>query len=277
MPFIFDYTDYRKFLEDYYTEQKANRRRFSYQKFADKAGFNTKTFLFKVIHGEKALSKRSIPHVAKAMRLKKRETAYFDALVNFNDAKNSLVREHCFNRMRAYMRRGPAKVLRESRFSYFSKWWHPVIRELVTRRNFKNDFKALAKATLPVLRPKQAKDSVKLLLSLGLIKKGKGGRYRKSEGVVATGDPVQFFAGEKRNKDALALSSEALDRVPQKARAISGTVMFISKRSVDAVKKEILDFRKRLLSLAARDRAPDRAYLGQVSFFPISKVRKTQW
>jgi len=276
MPFIFEYNDYRKFLNDFYDEQKAKRRRFSYQKFADKAGFNTKTFLFKVIHGEKALSKKSILHVAAAMALKKRESLYFEALVNFNDAKNSREREHFFNRMRAFTRRGPSKVLREHQYSYFSKWWHPVVRELVTSRNFRDDFKALAKALLPAIRPKQAKDSVKLLLALGLIKKAKGG-YLKTDAVVTTGDEVQSFAVQKFHRDALTLASDAIDRVPRRAREISGSVVFISKKNVETIKKEVQEFRKRLLAIAQRDRNADRVYLGHFSFFPISKVRKTQW
>ena len=277
MPFIFEYTDYRKFLEDYYIEQKSKKRRFSYQKFADKAGFNTKTFLFKVIHGEKALSKKSLGHVAKAMVLKKRETVYFNAMVNFNDAKKTKEREHFFNVMRKYMRRGSAKVLREYQYSYFAKWWHPVIRELVTTRNFKNDFKMLAKAVLPGIRPKQAKDSVKLLVNLGLIKKGKGGLYIKTDATVSTGDEVKSFAVQKFHKDALTLAAESIDRVPRRAREISSTVLFISKKNVETIKKEIQEFRKRLLSIAVHDHSADRVYLGNFSFFPISKVRKTQW
>lgn len=277
MPFIFEFTDYRKFLEAYYIEKKAMRRRFSYQKFADKAGFKTKTFLFKVIHGEKALSKRSIPHVAKAIGLKKREGIYFDAMVNFNDAKKSKERERHFNRMRAFMRRGPNKILREFQYSYFSKWWHPVIRELVTTRNFKNDFKALAKATLPAIRPKQAKDSVKLLLALNLIKKAGAGKYTKTTNVVTTGDEVQSFAIQNFHRDALTLSAGAIDRVPRRAREISGAVLYISKKNVAVIKSEIQEFRKRLLHIAEHDRTADRVYLGHFSFFPLSKVRKTQW
>jgi uncharacterized protein (TIGR02147 family) len=35
---IFDYTDYRKLLVDYYEEHKKNNPAFSYQVFASKAG-----------------------------------------------------------------------------------------------------------------------------------------------------------------------------------------------------------------------------------------------
>jgi uncharacterized protein (TIGR02147 family) len=75
----------------------------------------------------------------------------------------------------------------------------------------------------------------------------------------------------------LQLAGGAIDRVPRRAREISGSVLFISKKNVDAIKKEIQDFRKRLLAIARRDRSADRVYLGHYSFFPVSKVRKTQW
>ena len=40
MPNIFGYLDYRDFLKDYYLEEKAKSPVFSFQYFANKAGFN---------------------------------------------------------------------------------------------------------------------------------------------------------------------------------------------------------------------------------------------
>ena len=57
---IFEYTDYRKYLKDYYETKKKKNKSFSYQQFANNAGFKTKTFLFNVIQGGKPVSKKSI-------------------------------------------------------------------------------------------------------------------------------------------------------------------------------------------------------------------------
>ena len=54
---IYQYTDYRKYLNDYYEEMKKVNKNFSYRYWSSKAGFSTKTFLYRILKGEKALSK----------------------------------------------------------------------------------------------------------------------------------------------------------------------------------------------------------------------------
>ena len=88
MTSIYNYTDYRKFISDYFAEQKRNGIGFSYAFFAKKAGFKSRSFMAKVISGEKALSAASIGRVAKAMDLQKKERDYFRALVLFNNEKS---------------------------------------------------------------------------------------------------------------------------------------------------------------------------------------------
>jgi uncharacterized protein (TIGR02147 family) len=69
MPNIFNYQDYRQFLGDYYEEKKAMHPSFSYQSFSQKAGFASKSFVFNVIKGKKALSRNSVVKLSIAMNL----------------------------------------------------------------------------------------------------------------------------------------------------------------------------------------------------------------
>ncbi|MBN1600968.1 MAG: TIGR02147 family protein [Chitinispirillaceae bacterium] len=78
MPNIFTYHDYRQYLGDYYTEKKAKCPAFSYQNFSQKAGFSSKSFIFNVIKGKKALSRASVVKLSLAMGLSKTESAYFE-------------------------------------------------------------------------------------------------------------------------------------------------------------------------------------------------------
>jgi uncharacterized protein (TIGR02147 family) len=66
---VFAYTDYRKFLSDYYNEQKKLSPAFSYKNFSNKAGFPNKGFIYNVICGRKNLAKSSVVRVCKAMAM----------------------------------------------------------------------------------------------------------------------------------------------------------------------------------------------------------------
>ena len=114
---IFSYTNYRNLIKDYYEEQKKAKGSFSYQVFAHKAGFTTKTYLIEVVSGKKSLSKGSIFNMAKAMNLKKKETDFFEAMVCFNNAKSIKEREYYFGRLKTLSGKSSARKLGSDKYA----------------------------------------------------------------------------------------------------------------------------------------------------------------
>src|SRR6185436_18708226 len=80
LPNIFAYLNYRDFLRDFYQEQKAKNPVFSYQYFANRAGFKSKSFLKLVIDGRKNLTGSSLEKMAQAMKLSPKAFSYFEDL-----------------------------------------------------------------------------------------------------------------------------------------------------------------------------------------------------
>ncbi len=269
---IFNYTSYREFLHDYYKEKKSLNHGFSYQYLADQAGFKTKTFIYKVIKGHKALAKLSTLKIAKAMNLKKRETDYFDAMVNFNNAANSEEKEFYFHRLQSLSRNHKASIIRENQFSYFENWYYVVIRELVTILNWKEDYNCLAKAVKPRITPKQAEKAVKLLLELGMIKKLKSGKYIQTDKAITTGDQVISLAVKKFQRENMKLASESIDRYKKEIRDISSLTVGITKDGFERIKNEIKAFRETLSDIVDNDNPADRVYQINFQFFPVSEI-----
>ena len=56
-PNVFEYTDYRKFLKDYYEDNKGKKPYFSYRYLSKKAGINASAFFKYVIEGKRGLPK----------------------------------------------------------------------------------------------------------------------------------------------------------------------------------------------------------------------------
>ncbi len=84
---IFDYTNYRKYLHDYYKWAKVNVRGFSHRAFLAKAGMSGPNYLKRVMEGVHNLTENSIPKFATAMDLSETEATYFKYLVFFNQGK----------------------------------------------------------------------------------------------------------------------------------------------------------------------------------------------
>lgn len=271
---IFNYTSYREFLHDYYKERKRLNSSFSYQSFADKAGFKTKTFIYKVIKGKKALAKQSTIKISEAIGLKKKETDYFRAMVNFSNEKDINDKEYYFHQLQKLSKRLEVSEIRKNQYNYFQQWYIAAIRELVTMLDWENDYKRLAKAVNPPITPKKAKDAVKLLIDLKMIKKLPTGKYIQADKSITTGELVKSLAVQKFQKQCMKLASEAIDRHKKETRDISTLTVGISERGFNKITHEIGSLRRKLVEIVQNDEPADRVYHINFQLFPVSELPK---
>lgn len=274
MPNISEYTDYRKFLQDYYEEARAKNPHYSYQLFAIKAGLKSKGFLHNVLHGKRSISRANIFSISQAMRLDKYEMEYFEILVAFAQAKNIQERTHFFERLSAIKSSGPKawqpQIVRNEQFEFYSNFHHSVVRSLIGMFGFKNDYKWLAKRVYPSITPSQAKKSVALLERLGFIKKQKDGSFALVSTTIAAPPELISVAIQNFHRQSGELALKALSQLPLEKRNISGVTLGISKETYSTICEEIQAFRTRLLQIAEADRNADETFQLNVQFFPVS-------
>ncbi len=271
---IYDYTSYREFLCDYYTAQKECSPSFSYQVFANKAGFKTKTFIYKVIKGEKALSRGSVLKISKALKLKKREIEYFEAMVHFNNAGSIDEKEFYFHRLQSLSKNHRSGKIRKNQYTYFDKWYYVVLRELVTLLDWQEDYSLLAKAVDPPITTKQAKDAVTLLVELGLIKKTAKGQYMQVQKNITTGENFKSLLVQKFQKNTISLALNSLDRHKKHIRDISSLTVGVSHESFLRIRDEIKSFREKIVEIIHGEDGADRVYQINFQAFPLSQIPK---
>ncbi len=271
---IYEYTNYHIYLKAYYDEKKATTAFFSYQYFADKCEFKSKTYLYKVIKGEKALTVSSALKIGAFMNLKKNELHYFESIVMFTNAKTIKEKEFYFEKLQKYSKRSGSSLLRQHQYEYFNKWYNSVIREIVAVVDWKNDYAVLAKAVLPAITPREAKNSVELLLDLGLIKSDDNGNYFRTERSVTTGDDIVSIAVNHFQKENLKLATAAIDRFPRNKRDISTLTMSIPSDAFERIQLEIAQFRKKLIGIVESYETVDQVYQINFQAFPLSRSPK---
>ena len=76
--------------------------------------------------------------------------------------------------------------------------------------DFKEDYKLLAKLVNPPIKAFEARQSVKLLLNLGLIKKT-GSRYEQTNRIITTGEYVRKFATDNFHLQNLELAAKTIE------------------------------------------------------------------
>ncbi|NLG15942.1 MAG: TIGR02147 family protein [Fibrobacter sp.] len=267
---IINYFNYREFLQDFYNEQKSLNKAFSYQYFANKAGFKSKSFIKHVIDGKKNLTAESIKKLNNVLKLKDKSFSYFNDLVAFNQASTVEQRNYYFGKLSQYNKRNAARMVLNQQYNVYSKWYFNAIRELVVTCDFGNDYERLGKMLKPAIAAADARDAVKLLLSLGFIEK-KGTRYVQCDPIITTGDEVRSLTVSNFHIQNLALAASSIDTIESCARDISCVVLGLSDDGFALVKTEIQKFRKKLLDIAASEIKINRVYHINFQAIPVSE------
>ncbi len=269
---IFEYMNYREFLRDFYEERKRKNRYYSFRLFSEKAGFRAPNLLKLVMDGKRNLTKDSCFKFAKALSLNKRESEYFENLVFFNqctllDEKNTYLRAL----MRFRNRSDPRKI-ESGEYEYYSAWWHPVVRELVTATDFRDDYKRLGALVTPSISAAEAERSVALLERLGYIQRTDERRYVASTQSLTTGARVRSVAVANYHREMMKLASESIERFGSADRDISSLTLSVSEETCSQMVERLREFRRELLELAEADKKQARVVQLNLQLFPLSKT-----
>ncbi len=267
---IIEYTDYRRYIADYYMDRKA-RRAFTWRDFAKSAGFSSPVYLKMVSQGVYNLSDAAVERVAVAMELKDWEVEYFKVLVDLNHAKDDESRRMYFNEMLSIAAAHKATVVEGDSFRFFSDWKNPVIRELAPAMAGAKPL-VIAKACMPKITAAEVSDVLAFLTKAGLLEKKSDGSYRQTEQFVTTG-PMEVtpvaVRGMHRQMGELAL--DTIENVSQKERHFSGLTMGLSEKSYEKVVQKIAEFRKSVADIAMADDKMERVYRLNMQLFPLSQ------
>src|SRR6185295_11047088 len=106
--------------------------------------------------------------VSRALKLGKLEAEYFELMVLFTQAKTNEVKDHYFQKMLGIKRKLKIVKINEEQYEYYTKWYHPVIRSLVSKVDFGDgnggdDYAKLAHCLMPPIPARDARKSVQLL------------------------------------------------------------------------------------------------------------------
>ncbi|MBN1761404.1 MAG: TIGR02147 family protein [Chitinispirillaceae bacterium] len=264
------YIDFREYLRDYYMEQKKCCG-LTFRSFSKKAGFSSPVFIKLVIEGKANLSGPSITALCAAMGLKKAERKIFRTLVLFCQARDIESKMRHLEALRNSQGGATVSQLSGDQFEYFSRWYHPIIKELVDMARFDGDYEKLAALVNPPISADEAKASVELLRKLNLIQEADG-RLRVTQQFLTTdGTAVESLAVRSVQKKMASLAARAIDEVAPEQRDISGVSVAISRESLGKISEELARCRKRIFEITAQDRKGDRVYRLNLQLFPVSR------
>ena len=266
---IIEYTDYRKFIQDYYDERKRTSA-FTWRDFARDAGFSSAVYLKYVCEGKKNLSIGAAGSVAAAMGLVGFEQTYFVLLVSYAHAKSDETKCAAFEERCALAHAHKIRVLGNEEFNYFKSWKNPVLRELAPHMPGAKPLE-MAHACRPKITAAEVSETLDFLVRAKLLKKDRNGNYRQTDRSISMGsvDAVPVAARDmQRQMGEFAIKSLNL---PLSERDMSGITMGLTQRAYDRIRKEIADFRRRVIAIASEDEDTEQVYRMNIQLFPMSE------
>jgi len=271
---IFQYTNLQKYLKDKFQEKKEGNHGFSHRVFARTAGLKSTNFLNLLIKGERKLSREGIEKFARGFGLEKKEAAYFEVLVLFNQAENPGEKRKYYDRMLSFRDEVKAKTLEKRQYQYFSRWYIPAIRELVALPGFEPRAKWISEKLSPEITVKEASEALKILEELGLIKKDANNKWRQTDQVLTTGPEVQSLFAAAFHEAMMQVAKESINRFPAENREISSLTVTISREGFKIIRDKIRKFQDELLKVVTADQKSDEVYQVNFQLFPLIEVNR---
>jgi uncharacterized protein (TIGR02147 family) len=272
-PNIFEYTDYRAYLRDYYVAEKARRPAFSYRYFARRAGHTSPNFLKLVIEGKRNLGPASITAFARALELDAEEASFFAELVAYGQAKSDGDKNKHLTRITAARNYRKAGRIEGQLFEYLAHWYLPAIRELVARPDFVEDPKWIGRELVPSIPAKKVAEGFKVFINLGLVRCMLDGRLERGDPSWTIGFEPSSKIVEAFHQQVLTLATEALQKYTPEERSVSSLVVCVKAKTVAELKRRLTSFQQELLALCDADEEPEVVYQVGMQLFPLSRGR----
>jgi uncharacterized protein (TIGR02147 family) len=283
---IFDYINYREYLEACFNEIKDGKAAigiaFSYEAFANLLKVNNRSFLWQIMRSKKKkqLTEKYWNGIAHGLKLTGEQTKYLKNIINCTHAREKARQfeaELYFKEAMSCKSRSTTEVfrLRKDQYELLTQWYHNAILELIGMRPINDEFALLGKKLFPSITKTQAKKSIQLLERLELIKKGNDGLYRLTQKEIKVDKEISRTIRNRFHFDFVELAkNQIVERNPQ-PYTIHSLTLGVSDKIFDAIYYKTKEFKKEIIKIANNEENQnDKVYQYQIFFYPLTAPKK---
>lgn len=241
-PQLYEYSDYRAFLRDFYRMKKsASPLSFSFRIFSQRAGLKSPNYLKMVMDGTRNLSGAMTSRFAEALKLTSRQKSFFEVLVGFSQAKNPEQRKTFFDRMLEFREFHRAHHLLSEQMELLSNWHYVAIREMVQLVDFAEDPQKISRGLFDSVGPKEVAQAIRVLLRLKLLKRNAKKKLELSEEHLSTPEHLTEVTAFHFHRQMLELAHKALN-LSSDRRFVSSLTFPLASSYLKPLQDKIFDF-----------------------------------
>lgn len=263
---IFDYTDYRKFLNDCFEAKKALDKHFTYGRWAKEIGLSSISGLTMILNGQRHAGKQIISLLIENLKLTDDEKEHFQKLIKLQkQAKDdsSLVM-YMMDNLKL-----EEKVQDELRPLQF-KWQMGFLREAIKWQDFQGSDEYLShKCRFPVDKG-QLENILNEMINEGMIKE-KNYKYSLNQSYQSSPVDIRYF--QYLHKEFLRMIDQAYE-FDFVTRALEYRMIVIKKERLAEAKQRINKMLNEFIQefdSSKEDSNSSDVYLTSLHFIPLSK------
>lgn len=276
-PSLFDYFDYREYLHDFYRFHKKRNSSYSYRLFARRAKLGSPNYLKLVVDGKRRITDRTIYQFSRGLGLCPDEEKYFRELVMYQEVSDPDSKDlHLRNLLKYQEKQRSPTQLRSDTLKVLLEWHHVPIRELVATRDFVEDPEWIANRLGGKISGSQARESLELLVRLGLLTRGAEGRLEQKDPLLTSSDEVPSHVIRSLHRTYLRKAINSIFAAPLDKRELSGLIFSAHKDKLKEIKNEIKEFRKKLNRKYGMSKDGDEVYFIGLYLFPLTTKGDSQ-
>lgn len=224
-----------------------------------------------VIDGKRNLTNESNNKISKGFQLKKKEHDFFEKLVFMNQASSHEIRNFYYKQMLSVKEYTKANLIAKASYEYYSKWYYPAIREIVTFGNQKYTAATIATLLKPEITEKQAQDALNHLIELGMIKKDENGFWAQCEQHISTGPEVRSFIVAQYHREMLELAIDSIERFSSEEKDITSLTFSMDSQKLQELKQLLAGHRNQVRSKFVDDGPADQVFQLNIQLYPLTE------
>jgi uncharacterized protein (TIGR02147 family) len=271
---LFEYLDFRAFLNDFIDAKKKENPHFSERMIASRLNCNP-GFFNRVLKAKRNLSQHYVLKLGAVLKLSAKQKRYFELLVNFNQAKKQIEKDHFFSQLDMF-RTSKVKQTASAQHELYSQWYYTVLRELINlipcTDSSEETCQMLAKYFEPRVPIELLRQGLTALESLGLLERRGSGVLRVKERFITSGADIPQVITNRVLMQFMDLARLSIDKFPRAQRSLSTLTVSVSEKGYEKIREKIDQFRREIFSMVnEEDEDIDRVYHLNMQLFPVTR------
>lgn len=242
LPSIFDFPSFGEFLAALVHVKKQKDGVYSFAVLARLLKIKSPSLLAMISRGERFPQLDLLAKLSEHFRLSESESAYAEALVGFQRAKDPKTKARFADRLRILRPTNDRVRLELDAFSYIAQWYHVTILEMLVLPHFVEDPRTICAWLGQTVSPAMVEESLELLLRLGLVARDESGKLVQTSKILKTPPNVPSASVRLFHKQMLMRAHQAIDRQSVDERIFLGLTVPIANSKLGAAHKRIREF-----------------------------------